>query len=71
MLTCHSARPNATLPRHNAACSAAEGRPIVIEETTARAFESLLHFLYSDILEVEDEFLVDVLRYRARLRGTG
>ena len=34
----------------------------MIEETTARAFEALLHFLYSDALEVEDDFLVDVLR---------
>ena len=34
----------------------------MIEETTARAFEALLHFLYCDALEIEDEFLVDVLR---------
>ena len=34
----------------------------MIEETTAKAFEALLHFLYSDALEVEDELLVDVLR---------
>ena len=34
----------------------------MIEETTAKAFEALLHFLYSDALEVEGEFLVDVLR---------
>ena len=46
-------------------CRTAKGRPIVIKETTARAFEALLHFLYSDALEVEDELLVDVLRYWA------
>ena len=34
----------------------------MIEDTTARAFKALLHFLYSDMLEVEDEFLIDVLR---------
>ena len=42
-------------------CSA-KAQPILIEETTARAFEALLHFLYSDALQVEDECLVDLLR---------
>ena len=45
-------------------CCAAEARPILIDETTAVAFEALLHFVYSDALEVDDEFLVDVLRCR-------
>ena len=36
----------------------------MIEETTAAAFEALLHFVYSDALEVDDKFLVDVLRCR-------
>ena len=46
----------------------AEARPIVIEETTAAAFAALLHFLYSDALVVDDEFLVDVLRHSVALR---
>ena len=48
-------------PKH-AVCYTAEARPILIDETTAVAFEALLHFVYSDALEVDDEFLVDVLR---------
>ena len=44
-------------------CRAADAQPIVIEETTAAAFEALLHFVYSDALVVDDELLVDVLRH--------
>ena len=44
-------------------CRAADTQPIVIEETTAAAFEALLHFVYSDALVVDDELLVAVLRH--------
>ena len=44
-------------------CRAADAQPIVIEETTAAAFEALLHFVYSDALVVDDELLVAVLRH--------
>ena len=40
----------------------ADAQPIIIKDTTAAAFEALLHFTYADALEVDDKVLVDVLR---------